>query len=304
MWLHPPVLRGCTLPDPVTETLDARLSPEHNDLLGRWLPGARVVRDHSWGLTSTVVLEVVVSASVRCIVKAADEHDRHLARELRAHREWLAPWVSRCRAPQLLHADADAHILVTEFMPGDLVQANPAERDPDTYRQAGELLALLHAQAGLDDEDYWRREQASALAWLGKEHRIVPAVEQSLIDAVEAWSTPSVAVVPTHGDWQPRNWLIHGGVVGAIDFGRAAMRPAFTDFTRLSAQQFLVDAELEAAFVAGYGSDPRACREWQQQLVREAIGTAVWAHQVGDADFEAQGHRMIARALGNEGTGA
>ena len=60
----------------------------------------------------------------------------------------------------------------------------------------------------------------------------------------------------------------------------------------------------ETLSVAGYGSDPRACRQWQQQLVPEAIRTAVWAHQVGDADFEAQGRRMIARALAKEGTDA
>jgi hypothetical protein len=31
--------------------------------------------------------------------------------------------------------------------------------------------------------------------------------------------------------------------------------------------------------------------------VREGIGTAAWAHRVGDEAFEAQGHRMIAEAL-------
>jgi hypothetical protein len=31
--------------------------------------------------------------------------------------------------------------------------------------------------------------------------------------------------------------------------------------------------------------------------VREAIGTAVWAHLVGDVAFEAQGHRMLAEVL-------
>jgi hypothetical protein len=31
--------------------------------------------------------------------------------------------------------------------------------------------------------------------------------------------------------------------------------------------------------------------------IHEAIGTAAWAHQVGDEPFEQQGHRMIAEAL-------
>ena len=32
----------------------------------------------------------------------------------------------------------------------------------------------------------------------------------------------------------------------------------------------------------------------------EAIGTAVWAHQVGDEVFEAQGHRMISDVLSED----
>jgi hypothetical protein len=304
MRLHPAVLRGRALSDPVTGVLDPRLSPEQRELVSLWLPGARVLHDHSWGLTSTVVLEVATRGGTCCIIKAADEDDGHLRRELQAHREWLEPWVLSGRAPRLLHADAGAKILVTEFLPGELVQGRPAEHDPDTFRQAGELLAVLHAQGHVDDEDYWQREQDSALAWLDKAHRIGPDVEAALREHVEAWSTSPVPVVPTHGDWQPRNWLVDGGAVRAIDFGRAALRPAFTDFTRLAAQQFLADAELEAAFVSGYGFDPRSGEGWEQQLLREAIGTAVWAHQVGDTRFEAQGHRMIARALGNEGARA
>ena len=32
----------------------------------------------------------------------------------------------------------------------------------------------------------------------------------------------------------------------------------------------------------------------------EAVGTAAWAYQVGDEEFEAQGHRMIATLLGED----
>ena len=31
--------------------------------------------------------------------------------------------------------------------------------------------------------------------------------------------------------------------------------------------------------------------------LREGIGTAVWAHEVGDEVFEAQGHQMLADTL-------
>jgi hypothetical protein len=35
-------------------------------------------------------------------------------------------------------------------------------------------------------------------------------------------------------------------------------------------------------------------------LLREAIGTAVWAYQVGDERFEQEGHQMIENVLSAE----
>jgi hypothetical protein len=85
--------------------------------------------------------------------------------------------------------------------------------------------------------------------------------------------------------------------VSVIDFGRAAMRPAMSDLARLAAQDFRRVPALEAAFLEGYGSDPREPGAWHRNRVREAIGTAAWAFRVGDESFETQGHRMIADAL-------
>lgn len=82
-----------------------------------------------------------------------------------------------------------------------------------------------------------------------------------------------------------------------IDFGRADMRPALTDFARLAAQDFRRNPALVKAFLDGYGSDPRERDAWHRTRVREAIGTAAWAYQVGEEAFEAQGLRMIAEAL-------
>lgn len=64
-----------------------------------------------------------------------------------------------------------------------------------------------------------------------------------------------------------------------------------------AAQEFRRDPRLEAAFLDGYGADPREPQAWRRIRVREAIGTAVWAHLVGDVAFEAQGHRMLAEVL-------
>lgn len=267
------------------------------DLLEQWLPDAEVVADHSWGLVERHVLEVLHGGE-RYVVKAGGPDDHHMHRELRAHREWLRPWTSRGRAPELVHADDGARLLVTRHLPGRLVAGSRSADDPDVFRQAGELLALLHEQSSVVDEGYEARETEKSLAWLGKRHRIAPEVERRLHDEVASWDTTlSATLVPTHGDWQPRNWLVHDGVVSVIDFGRADLRPALSDLARLAAQDFRRDPALEAAFLDGYGADPRTPDAWHRQRVREAIGTAVWAHLVGDEAFEAQGHRMVAEVL-------
>jgi hypothetical protein len=273
-----------------------KLSPQQRALLDQWLPGASVARDLSWGLVETTVLEMTHAGS-RFIVKAGGGDDYHIRREIHAHLNWLFPWTSRGRAPALAHSNAAAKLLVTSYLPGELVLGSEHASAPATYWQAGTLLALFHAQAAVTDDDYERCENEKSLAWLGGPHRIAPSAVERLQARIAAWPTPSATLVPTHGDWQPRNWLVHSGIVSVIDFGRAAMRPAMTDFARLAAQDFGRDPELEAAFLDGYGTDPREREAWHRTRVREAIGTAAWAYRVRAEAFEAQGHRMIVEAL-------
>lgn len=278
----------------------ASLSTVQRDLLMTWLPGLRVVRDHGWGLVENVVLEVTVDAE-RYIVKADGESNHHVAREIDAHEQWLSPWVALGRAPRLVASDRAASILVTEYLPGELVLGSPAQHVPDTFRQAGELLAMLHAQPGRVGASYEADENAKVLRNLDKAHRIGPTVEASLRELICPWPAEPVSLVPTHGDWQPRNWLVQAGRISVIDFGRAALRPALSDWLRLEARDFRVDGAREAAFVEGYGGDPREVSAWFRERLREAVNTAVWAHAVGDEPFEAQGHAMIERVLAEAG---
>jgi hypothetical protein len=272
------------------------LSARQRELLDQWLPGARVERNHSWGLVQTTVLEVT-RAGARFIVKAGGEQDRHIEREIDAHRLWLHPWTSIGRAPALEYGDTDAKLLVTRYQPGELVLGSARAGDPGTYRQAGELLALLHDQDAVTRDDYERRQNEKSLAWLAGPHQIAPATVARLRAEIASWPEPPAALVPTHGDWQPRNWLVHDGIVAVIDFGRTELRPALTDFGRLAVQEFRGSPGLEAAFLDGYGADPREPGAWHRARVRDAIGTAAYACQIGSEPFEAQGHRMIAEVL-------
>lgn len=273
-----------------------KLSARQRTLIDLWFPQATFARDHSWCQVETTVLELTYAGS-RFIVKAGGGSDQHIEREIHAHLHWLDPWTSRRRAPALEHHDARAKLLVTRFQAGELVLGSNYQDDPVCFRQAGELLALLHAQPAVIDNDYETAANRKSLAWLSGPHRIASDVVERLCAEIDSWPTPAATLVPTHGDWQPRNWLVHDGFVSVIDFGRAAMRPAMTDFGRLAAQDFGRDPTLEAAFLHGYGTDPREADAWHRDRVRSAIGTAAWAYGVGDETFEAQGHRMIVDAL-------
>ncbi|MFE5340288.1 phosphotransferase family protein [Isoptericola sp. NPDC056578] len=290
------------------------LSDRQRELLSAWLPDVAVKEDMSWGLVETTVLRVAAGGRT-LVVKAGGERDHHIAREVRAHREWTGPWLADApdarvdadrvdadRVGRLVRADVDAKLLVTTYQPGRLVQDDAAAADPDTYEQAGRLLAALHGQLAVEDVGYEARANARSERWLGGPHRIAPGDVARLRTLIRSWPTPPAVVVPTHGDWQARNWLVDdGGTVRVIDLGRADLRPAMSDLDRLASREFRRYPGAEEAFLVGYGPDPREPGAWSRSRVREAIGTACWAYQVGDDAFEAQGHRLVAEALADAG---
>ena len=280
----------------MSDPLD-RLSSRQRELLDGWLPGLDVVADHSWGVIETRVLEVT-SGGRTYVVKAGGPSDHHIAREIRAHRQWTRPWVELGRAAELRHADVGARLLVTDHLRGRLVEGTAAQDDPETYRQAGALIARFHGQHAEADGTWYDRLRDRVRRDLDSVHRINPVIEERVRAEVDSWPGGGATVVPTHGDWQPRNWLIDGQTVLAIDFGRTDLRPVEEDFGRLANQDFARDPALEDAFVDGYGSDPRRPGTWRMEQVSTAVGTATWAHHVGDHAFEELGHALLRRLYG------
>ncbi|WP_285244533.1 phosphotransferase [Pseudarthrobacter sp. fls2-241-R2A-127] len=273
-----------------------RLSAGQAELVETWLPGLRLVNDLSWNLIDTAVLEVE-HGQRRYVIKAGGPSNHHIRRELEAHRRSTGLLAAGNRAPKLIHADRSLNILITEYLEGSLVEGTDAEYAAETYIQAGYLLRAFHDQDGHIDPDYESAATAKAMAWLDSPHRIEDSLAEKAKAILGTYRPEPVAVVPTHGDWQPRNWLINGTEVRIIDFGRYGLRPAASDFCRLAVQQWRTAPHLESAFIEGYGSDPRTDQLWNAMLLREALSTAAWAYQVGDYEFEDQGHRMLRDAL-------
>ena len=273
-----------------------RLSARQAGRVETWLPGVRLVSDLSWDLIDTAVLKVE-SGRRKYIVKAGGPANHHIAREISAHQSWVQVLSCQNRAPKLIHADRSANVLVSEYLEGCLVEGTEAEYAAETNVQAGALLRAFHHQAVRSDPDYEAAATAKALAWLGAPHSIEDSAAEEARAILATYEPRPVDVVPSHGDWQPRNWLIDGNEVRVIDFGRFEFRPAASDFCRLAVQQWRTAPQLEPAFFAGYGSDPRESELWRVMQLREAVSTAAWAYKIGDHEFERQGHQMLYEAL-------
>lgn len=220
----------------------------------------------------------------------------HVLREIDAYETVVPALAATNDAPCLAAASRELGIIVIQHLAGDLAQGTAAEHDPETHRQAGALLARLHAQGSRADDEYESRATERALRWYDTPHRI-PSDQQREIQGILGSYKPRVVdVVPTHGDWHSRNWLVDDLRVRAIDFGRFEWRPAQTDLNRLWPKEWAREPDLESAHLSGYGGDPRD-ETWPIECLRQAIGNAAWAHQMNDEPFEQHGLEMITRVL-------
>lgn len=275
----------------------ASLTGEQHAILETWMPGHVVVEDMGWhGRLSATVLRVR-HASEEFVVKAGRPDNHHIDREITAYTSWRNLLSEGGTTPRLVQADIEHKLLVLTYLDGVLVEGHEAEWHATTYEQAGRWIARLHRGGSREDRTYWERLQERAVQLLDGEHAIEPEVESAIRTILDGIEVEPAQLVPTHGDWQPRNWLVNGDEIKVIDLGRADWRPAISDLVRLFAQQFREQPALANSFFDGYAGDPREPAAWRFTRLYEGIATACWARRVGDPTFEAQGHRMISEVL-------
>lgn len=271
------------------------MTEKQHALLEEWLGPYAVLEDHSWPLQDTTVLRVS-AAGGQFIVKASTT-SHHIRREIAAHAHGMpAPQGS---FPVLRHASAEAGVLVTEFMAGGPVEGTAAEHAPDTYRQAGALLAALHRPLA-ESTEYAKKLRYTTELLLKKGRGLLDAGTLARAgEELDALPAVPVRLVTTHGDYQPRNWLQEKGHIKVIDFGRADARPWVHDLVRLSHNQFVGGPALEDAFYEGFGRRIGMAEHsiWRLENLNQAIGTVVWAHGIGDYAFRDSGVAMLERVL-------
>lgn len=272
------------------------LTDIQTDIISTWIGPFQVVNNMSWGLVDSTVLKVRAGHD-DYVVKTAGPDNNHIGREITAYQSVLPELAGH--VPDFIGADREHRLLVTRFLPGHLAETTGQDRSPQVMERAGHILSLLHSTDSGVDTTLDRNLTKAALKWLRKDHQIPAHQADKAAEILRAYEPVPVSTVACHGDYSGRNWIVNGTDVSIIDFGRFGHRPAYSDFLRMHYRYWIDEPTLKDAFFAGYGDiyDVLETEQWAISFLREAISTAAWAHQVGDATFEKEGLSLIGPAL-------
>lgn len=303
--------------DRMPDTVDPHelLTDEQFRILTDWIGAFRVRENHSWPLQETSVF-LCDSESGPLFVKAAsgDRMTHHITREINGY-EHLGDALGD-QAPQMLHSDREALLIVVTQLKGTLAQGSEWEFHPGVYRQAGELMARMHAVGDSRSTDSYHESMVDVTERMLDRggHQLLGADQvRQVRELLHEVSIPEISLVPTHGDFQPRNWLVDpkertpdgSPRLRLIDFGRFNFRPWVSDLGRFTHLGFIERPELKREVFIGMGKDPQQPltelerRTQKLDLLVNAVTTVVWAWEMGDEDFHQAGRTMLERVVKN-----
>ncbi|MGW0731773.1 aminoglycoside phosphotransferase family protein [Streptomyces sp. NPDC002851] len=224
-------------------------------------------------------------------------------REVDAYANWTQA-LGADRAPELVAADADTRTVIVTAVPGQSLDRLrlPAAQEREAYRQAGMLLARLHAAdvhrtAAVAEEPDWT---ASVGKRLEAATRYLPADQLAVLRSLAEVPPPALAPVLSHGDFMPKNWLWDPREqrLRIIDFERTEITPAVPrDLCRLHYRILLQRLDLNAAFQHGYNR-PLSEDEVQARTayaVLDALDALCWGIRHHDLGLVDEAHAMIER---------
>lgn len=264
-----------------------------DDWLVRRIGPYRTVGDRSWAHGDARVVELRDAGGVPWIVK----HHRFAKgyrREIEGYRRWSP--VLRDRMPTLCDHDPGRMLLLLSSIPG-----RPDTQDaatPAIQHQAGRLLRRMHDAAPARPwPEFAEVQRAKFDDWARRGADLLTTAEIDFVaESMQRLTGMTPDVVHCHLDYTPRNWLVGDGVVRVIDFERAAPHVWVQDLNRLYFGMWRDDPAARDAFLAGYGRVPT---DDELALLHAlgahaALSTVVWAHEHGDAEYEATGRRNLA----------
>ena len=256
-----------------------------------------VVADRSWAeLGLSVVLEVRTSDGRHLIVKSHNDRFRNEL-ELAAYRSWV-PAIAE-RAPALVAAADDASVYVLTR----LEASTPApELPPEVYADAGRVLRRFHDSGEPVVDEGWAAQRLANLRdWIARMPEGLIADDDLAFAEREAAvlaQLPPPRLVPCHGDFQPRNWMVDaGGRVFVFDFEKARHDWWIHDVQRMWWREWLDRPDLRDAFFEGYGRqlDETETAGLRANSARGHVVQIIWATRHGDLPFADEGRAQLAR---------
>lgn len=256
-----------------------------------------VVADRSWvDLGLSVVLEVVTADGTPVIVKSHNDQFRN-ALEAAAYRKWVLAIADR--APALVAADSAEQVLVLTKLDGD----SPAAHLPaPVYADAGAVLRRFHESDEEVIDAGWAAQRVDNL------HAWIERMPDGLIDiddvewvkkqAAVLLELPPPTLVPCHGDFQPRNWLIgRDGRVLVFDFEKARHDWWIHDIQRMWWKEWRDRPDVRDAFLGGYGRDLNETEQagLRANSARGHLVQIAWATEHGDLAFAEEGRSYLAK---------
>ncbi|MFF0740494.1 aminoglycoside phosphotransferase family protein [Streptomyces sp. NPDC004111] len=259
----------------------------------------RIVAEHSWPDPARNRLWELEPATVtvRLIVK---QHATTTAyqREVAAYQH-VTRALGEDRTPDLVTTCEESRTLVLTRIPGSLVSGLRLDADEqlEVFRQAGELLAKLHALAAPVPGPggvTWQDEVAQVTPLL----TTLPIESALMLDKLLAEGPPPLPPITTHGDWLPHNWLWDddSSRLRIIDFEETGTAPRRrTDFARLGYRILRGHPDLDDSFRHGYGRG--FSRAEHQSMRRSAALDALHTLRQGRTHHDnaavAEAHTMI-----------
>lgn len=248
---------------------------------------------------------------------------------LKSNFQW-GKWVSEQRAlttwaaelgksPRLIAAHEPSHSFLMTEAPGtmatELDLSDEAERR--LWREAGEYQSRLHQTTSdwfgglLLDGSPNGESHRDPVVFVRSiiEGRLRQGVDRGLFgtpdaafigQAMQEWceafaGEPAYAI---HRDFGPRNWLTDssGALLAVIDWEHSRWDVRSADLNRAWDDRFVQKPSLAAAFLEGYGPiDARLGLQIRASRLQGAVGTIVWAREVGDTEFEFLGRAALER---------
>lgn len=253
--------------------------------------------DRSWSHGVTRVYELWTATDHLWLKQHTQP--RKFDQELSAYLQWV-PVLAEAgvRVPGLVDREPVLRALVLTHLAGESAPGD----DLAIQAQAGTALAALHGAPFVDHDPLTVREAVLARLerWTREAAGLVPAevVARVNLELGDAEVFSGARRVPCHRDFSPRNWLVHEGRFGLLDFEHAGPDLRWIDVMKLADDTWRL-AGTRDAFLDAYG------RGWSEVDVQRierlswlhALSTWVWAAAHDDAAYLAHARRHYARLV-------